>query len=136
MRHCPNSEIGRHQTHRAGTLPIPMRGHQQPAVMIGQHAAQSLARDLHDLLGQARGAFPTIRMYSIPASKGLEFDHVIIPDVNGGVFDGTNQEERNLFYVAASRARKELTMTYQTRPSSFLPPFEDSAHWDVVHSSA
>lgn len=97
---------------------------------------QQMANREYSASRQARGAFPTIRMYSIPASKGLEFDHVIIPDVNGGVFDGTNQEERNLFYVAASRARKELTMTYQTRPSSFLQPFEDSAHWDVVHSSA
>jgi DNA helicase-2/ATP-dependent DNA helicase PcrA len=85
---------------------------------------------------QARGSLPTIRMYSIPAAKGLEFDHVIIPDVSAGVFDGNNQEERNLFYVAASRARKELTMTYQARPSSFLQPFEDSARWDEVHSAA
>ena len=80
-----------------------------------------------------RGALPIARMYTISAAKGLEFDHVIIPDVNGGVFDGTSQEERNLFYVAASRARKELTMTYRSRPSSFLQPFEDSAHWDELH---
>lgn len=84
---------------------------------------------------QARGALPTIRMYSIPACKGLEFDHVIIPDVNKGIFDGANQEERNLFYVAASRARKELTMTYLSSPSSYLQSFADSAHWDVIHTA-
>jgi DNA helicase-2/ATP-dependent DNA helicase PcrA len=97
---------------------------------------QQMANREYAASHQARGSRPTIRMYSIPSAKGLEFDHVIIPDVSGGVFDGNSQEERNLFYVAASRARKELTMTYQARPSSFLQPFEDSAHWDEVHAAA
>jgi DNA helicase-2/ATP-dependent DNA helicase PcrA len=97
---------------------------------------QQIANREHAASRQARASRATIRMYSIPASKGLEFDHVIIPNVNGGVFDGDNQEERNLFYVAASRARKELTMTYQARPSSFLEPFQDSANWDEIHSVA
>ncbi len=82
---------------------------------------------------QGRGSRPVLRLYTIPAAKGLEFDHVVIPDVNGHVFDGDSPEERNLFYVAASRARRELTMTYRTMPSSFLQPFQDSAIWDELH---
>ena len=94
---------------------------------------QQMANREYAATRHTRGALPIARLYTISAAKGLEFDHVIIPDVSGGVFDGTSQEERNLFYVAASRARKALTMTYRARPSSFLQPFEDSAHWDELH---
>ena len=65
-----------------------------------------------------------IVLSTIPDSKGLEFDHVIIPNVNSREFDGDRQDERNLFYVAASRARNQLTMTHQVGArSSFLDGF-------------
>lgn len=41
-------------------------------------------------------------------AKGLEFDHVLILD--GGGWQDTNDEERRLFYVAMTRARKTLTV--------------------------
>ncbi len=63
-------------------------------------------RDADVRRGHAKGA-QILRLYSIPAAKGLEFDHVLIPDVSAGSFDGRRQEERNLFYVAASRARRK-----------------------------
>jgi DNA helicase-2/ATP-dependent DNA helicase PcrA len=94
---------------------------------------QQMANREFAAVRQARGTRPVVRLYAISAAKGLEFDHVIIPDVNGHAFDGTSQEERNLFYVAASRARRELTMTYRSMPSSYLQPFEDSADWDELH---
>jgi DNA helicase-2/ATP-dependent DNA helicase PcrA len=94
---------------------------------------QQMANREYAAARQGRGTLPLLRLYTIPAAKGLEFDHVIMPDVNGHAFDGDSQEERNLFYVAASRARKELTMMYQSVPSSYLQPFEDSAHWDELH---
>lgn len=65
-----------------------------------------------------------IVLSTIADSKGLEFDHVIIPNVNAREFDGDRQDERNLFYVAASRARNLLTMTHQVgAPSSYLDAF-------------
>ncbi len=68
-----------------------------------------------------------IVLSSIEASKGLEFDHVIIPNVNPGDFDGKARDERNLFYVAASRTRDSLTLTYSSKePSSFLQHFHKS----------
>ena len=76
--------------------------------------------------GRARQA---VRFYTIAAAKGLEFDHVIVPGVSAGVFDGGQQEERNLFYVAASRARKRLTLTYEQRPSRYLEGFGRVADW-------
>jgi len=41
-------------------------------------------------------------------AKGLEFDHVLILD--GGGWSEANDEERRLFYVAMTRARKTLTI--------------------------
>jgi len=41
-------------------------------------------------------------------AKGLEFDHVLILD--GGGWQQSSDEERRLFYVAMTRARKTLTM--------------------------
>ena len=41
-------------------------------------------------------------------AKGLEFDHVLILD--GGGWSDANDEERRLFYVAMTRARKTLTV--------------------------
>lgn len=66
-----------------------------------------------------------IVLSSIEASKGLEFDHVIIPNVNPAEFDGKGRDERNLFYVAVSRARYSLTLTYSSKESSsFLRHFQ------------
>ena len=65
-----------------------------------------------------------IVLSTIADAKGLEFDHVIIPNVNAREFDGNLRDERNLFYVAASRARNLLTMTHQVgAPSSYLNSF-------------
>ena len=41
-------------------------------------------------------------------AKGLEFDHVLILD--GGGWSDAKDEERRLFYVAMTRARKTLTL--------------------------
>jgi DNA helicase-2/ATP-dependent DNA helicase PcrA len=77
------------------------------------------ARELR--LNSTRGKESCIRLSTIEAAKGLEFDHVIVPDVNARDFDGASGDERNLFYVAASRARHLLTLTYRPgQPSSFL----------------
>ena len=70
------------------------------------------------------------------ASKGLEFDSVYIPDLNEGILPGRRalgdddvEEERRLFYVAMTRARKELHLSYvegtgegREKPSRFLVP--------------
>ncbi len=41
-------------------------------------------------------------------AKGLEFDHVLILD--GGGWQGRSDEERRLFYVAMTRAKRTLTL--------------------------
>ena len=69
--------------------------------------------------------------------KGLEFDRVFIPDLNEGNIPSKRawekeqmEEERRLLYVAMTRARHELTLTWlegtadrPAAPSRFLEPF-------------
>jgi superfamily I DNA/RNA helicase len=92
---------------------------------------QMTNRDADVRRGRTKGG-QILRLYSIPAAKGLEFEHVLIPDVSAGRFDGRRQEERNLFYVATSRARGKLTMTFTGRPSSFLRSFGRPDDWGAL----
>ena len=73
-------------------------------------------------------------LMTVHASKGLEFDHVFIPDCNERVFPygslldkETVEEERRIFYVAMTRAKKSLRLMYLTgtsqnprQPSRFI----------------
>ena len=57
-----------------------------------------------------------IKLMTIHASKGLEFDYVFILGLEEGIFPTPQalgrdlEEERRLFYVAMTRAKKELNM--------------------------
>lgn len=91
-----------------------------------------------------------VQLMTVHAAKGLEFDHVFILRMSNGAFPlferrpvlefpqelmkeelpqgGFHiQEERRLFYVAMTRARRRLTMTCVTgkrsKPSPFLDDF-------------
>lgn len=71
-------------------------------------------------VGRSRSG-PRVVLSSIEAAKGLEFDHVILPHLTAGEFGGGSLENRNLLYVALTRARQRLTLTFDTeRPSRFL----------------
>ncbi|TSC86987.1 MAG: DNA helicase II / ATP-dependent DNA helicase PcrA [Parcubacteria group bacterium Gr01-1014_8] len=79
-----------------------------------------------------------ISLMTVHASKGLEFDAVFITGLEQGLFpsmhesdDRDPEEERRLFYVALTRARKHLFLSYAasrlkygsreyTMPSEFL----------------
>ncbi|QNI03878.1 ATP-binding domain-containing protein [Halomonas sp. SH5A2] len=52
-------------------------------------------------------------------AKGLEFDRVIVPDVSEKNY--ATDMERNLLYVACTRAMHRLMLTYTGKPSAFLP---------------
>lgn len=65
----------------------------------------------------------TIFLSTFHGSKGLEWDNVFLVRMNDEVFpqqkddDGVLQERR-LFYVAVTRARKSLSITYSRNPKS------------------
>jgi ATP-dependent exoDNAse (exonuclease V) beta subunit len=75
-----------------------------------------------------------ICLSTIHGSKGLEWAYVYIIDVNSNDFPSIKQqffkdeiecleEERRLFYVACSRAKKFLTITYHTSNNISISPF-------------
>lgn len=82
-----------------------------------------------------------VKLCTIHSSKGLEFDTIVIPFFNYGKYptkykndkmedfseeDHINQF-RNLTYVAMTRARKRLFVTYYQKPSMFLDEIDEKA---------
>lgn len=67
-----------------------------------------------------------VRLMTAHGSKGLEFDVVFVAGVEDGVWPDKKSpidEERRLFYVAMTRARKQLFLSCETnkiKPSPFL----------------
>jgi DNA helicase-2/ATP-dependent DNA helicase PcrA len=73
---------------------------------------------------QAQAGQDAVQLMTVHASKGLEFDCVFITGIEEGLFPHENsmseraglEEERRLMYVAITRARKRLYLSYsQTR---------------------
>ncbi len=85
-----------------------------------------------------------VRLMTVHAAKGLEFDHVYLIGMEDGLFphrnaldEGRIEEERRLMYVAMTRARYRLTLSLArvrrrygkaeaSRPSPFLAEIDDS----------
>lgn len=83
-----------------------------------------------------KGAKRAVQLLTVHGAKGLEFDNVWIPDCNEKNFphgnmpdESATEEERRIFYVAMTRAKKSLELLYLTgtkerprQPSRFLNP--------------
>jgi DNA helicase-2/ATP-dependent DNA helicase PcrA len=98
-----------------------------------------------------------VRLMTVHASKGLEFDQVFVVGLEQDLFPHKNignrkrskeeeEEERRLFYVAVTRAKKHLFLTYAelrtifgqkqiNAPSEFLEdvPDEIANHNDLYY---
>mgnify|MGYP006425095363 CR=1 FL=1 len=71
------------------------------------------------LLDEASESFSTgIIVFTVPLSKGLEFDRVIIPQANAQNYHSAI--DRRLLYVACTRAMHRLALTYRGEPSPFI----------------
>jgi DNA helicase II / ATP-dependent DNA helicase PcrA len=76
----------------------------------------SLTADADDLGESVQG----VSLMTVHAAKGLEFDYVFITGLEEGLFPqrkerstrAEEEEERRLFYVALTRARKKLYLSY------------------------
>ncbi len=74
----------------------------------------------------------SVKLMTIHAAKGLEFEHVFIAGLEEGLFPDERsemrdkpeerEEERRLFYVAVTRARKRLHMSYAMIRTIFGSP--------------
>lgn len=86
--------------------------------------------------GSDNGGKGRVHLLTVHGAKGLEFDNVWIPDCNEKIFphgtmpdESVVEEERRIFYVAMTRAKKNLELLYLTgtkerprQPSRFLNP--------------
>ena len=64
---------------------------------------------------------PGVDVTDVRQVKGLEFDYVVLLDVNATSF-GTDDESRHLFHIAATRAAHQLWLVVTGPPSHLLPP--------------
>ena len=117
----------------------------------GRSLATQLARHMQDIntlkeadLCGAQSMTERVFVSTVHKAKGLEFDHVIVYDAVDGKFpstyantrDGGQEEEARKFYVAISRARRRLMVTfcrqsvtpwgrtYMRQPSPYLKAIE------------
>ena len=58
-------------------------------------------------------------MTCVAEVKGLEFDHVVLPDVAAGRYADT-PEARRALYVAATRASSQLVLSAAGQPSPLI----------------
>jgi DNA helicase-2/ATP-dependent DNA helicase PcrA len=63
---------------------------------------------------------PGIDVTDVRQVKGLEFDYVVLLDVNASSY-GTDDESRHLFHIAATRATHQLWMIVTGQPSALIP---------------
>lgn len=69
--------------------------------------------------GGSSGFSTGVHVCAAHLAKGLEFDRVIVADVSAGRY--TTEMDRNLLYVACTRAMHRLTIVAVGKPSALLP---------------
>ncbi|MEI6219769.1 MAG: ATP-dependent helicase [Actinomycetes bacterium] len=89
----------------------------------GAPSLRTFLRELEDRAEQNNPpTLPGVVLSTLHAAKGLEWDHVFLVSVNDGILPmGTEiEEERRLFYVGLTRAKRSVHLSYSGEPSEFL----------------
>ena len=84
------------------------------------HKALAAAGVAAHLLEEGSAGFPAGVIVCTPhLAKGLEFDRVVVADASAKVF--STAMDRNLLYVACTRAMHQLMLVSVGEPAEFLP---------------
>jgi DNA helicase-2/ATP-dependent DNA helicase PcrA len=97
-------------------------GYPKPDGLLKLLEESSLATDQDELDQRTEKARDGVVLMTVHAAKGLEFGHVFITGLEDGLFPHTraeepgshvdDEEERRLFYVALTRAKERLYLSY------------------------
>jgi DNA helicase-2/ATP-dependent DNA helicase PcrA len=93
----------------------------------GARTTQDFIFDLEERFGTSGPERRGVHLLTLHGAKGLEFDAVFLPRVEErelpirqAKLEHEVAEERRLFYVGLTRARRHLTITWSGKPSRFL----------------
>jgi DNA helicase-2/ATP-dependent DNA helicase PcrA len=101
----------------------------------------SLSGSQMDLLFTGTGKIPVVTVHQ---SKGCEFDTVVVAGMSDGIFPsfiaqgGNMEEEKKVFYVALTRAKKKLVLTraiFGGRQATPATPFVDLIPEEFVRAN-
>ncbi len=100
---------------------------------LGEPSLTEYIRELDER--ERSGHEPTreaITLATVHGTKGLEWNEVYLVGVNRGMFPSSHAisekdiaEERRLFYVAVTRAKDSLKISYSSEPSEFLSTIDN-----------
>jgi DNA helicase II / ATP-dependent DNA helicase PcrA len=99
------------------TLAIIAKTQKQAATLHRRLAAAGVKARLLD--AESSGFSTGSIVCTAHLAKGLEFDRVIVPDASAHTF--RTEMDRNLLYIACTRAMHHLTVISDGEPSSLLP---------------
>lgn len=110
MRLIRDFEAGEHRT--LGIL------HKSDVIAERYYELLVESQSLHLITPQSDSFENGVSISSIKMAKGLEFDEVVILDADSEHY--SSDYDRNLLYVAITRAMHKLTILYRREPSKFL----------------
>lgn len=110
------SLIGEFQESGYNALGILTRTNPEAKVLYGK--LKERGAELELITPESKAFHNGVSVMSVQMSKGLEFDQVIVPSAGENVYRGAF--DRNLLYVACTRAMHKLTLTCAGKPSALL----------------
>ncbi len=91
----------------------------------GRNNLRAFLRELEDRAEQNNPpTLPGVVLSTLHAAKGLEWEHVYLIGINEGILPMGKEieEERRLFYVGLTRAKRTVHLSYAGQASEFLAP--------------